>query len=130
MATARMTTELVAKIPARVGLLADVAEAIRAEGVNILAISAYERDGVGKFLLVTSDNDKAAKAATGFGAEIVQKSVVAVEMPDRPGALEEAARVVAEAGVDVEYVFGTACGGGTSTVVFKTADDAKVVALF
>ncbi len=130
MARAHVAKQLVAKIPARVGLLADVAEAIRQAGVNITAVSAYERDGVGKFLLVTSDNTKATAALGRLNAEVAEKTVVAIEVPDEPGALEAVARTIAEADVNIEYSYGTAAPGGMSTIVFKTADDAKVAGLF
>ena len=92
MAIARMTEEIVAAVPARVGLLADVSEAVKAAGVNITAISAYERDGQGVFLLVTDDNAKASVALARLNADIRVKDVVIVELPDRPGALEDVAR--------------------------------------
>jgi hypothetical protein len=130
MATAHLTKELVAKIPARIGLLADVTEAIREAGVNITAISAYQRDGVGKFLLVTSDNDRAATALQRLNAEVVEKSVVAIEMPDEPGALEVVSRTIAEAEIDIAYCFGTTVRGDTSTVIFHTSDDSEVSGLF
>jgi hypothetical protein len=130
MATARITNEIVATIPSRVGLLADVCDAIREAGVNITAVSAYERQGTGKFLLVTSDNAKASAALGRLNAAIVDKQVVAIEMDNRPGALEEVARKMAEAGVNIEYAFGTATAGPGSTVIFKTDSDDKVVSLF
>jgi hypothetical protein len=130
MASARLAKELVAKIPARVGLLADVTEAIRQAGVNIVAVSAYERDGVGKFLLVTSDNAAATAALGRLNAEVTEKPVVTIDMPDEPGALEKAARTIAEAGINIRYAFGTAAGSGLSTIVFKTDDDAKAAGLF
>jgi hypothetical protein len=130
MTVARMTKEIIAVVPARVGLLADVTEAIKVAGVNITAVSAYERDGQGKFLLVTDDNDAASKALARLNADVREKDVVVVELPDRPGALEEVARKVAEAGINIEYTFGTVGPGGVARVVLKTSDDLGVVGLF
>jgi hypothetical protein len=130
MATAHLTSQLVATIPARLGLLADVTEAVRDAGVNISAISAYERDGVGHFLLVTSDNARAADALRRIEADVVPKTVVAIEMPDEPGALEAVARTIAEEEIDVSYCYGTAARGETTTVIFSTEDDEEVAGLF
>ena len=129
MATARMAKQIAATIPARVGLLADMCEALHASGVNISAISAYERDGIGKFLMVTSNNAEAAKALSRLNADYVEKPVLAVEFANEPGALEAAARTMAEAGVNVEYCYGTV-GGNTAVVVFSTSDDMKALSLF
>lgn len=130
MTVARLTSQLVAKIPSRVGLLADVTEALRQADVNIVAVSAYERDGVGKFLLVTSDNRKAAEALGMLKADVAEKSVLAVEMPNEPGALEKATRAIAEAGINIEYAYGTAGAGTSATVIIRTADDQKAAGLF
>lgn len=130
MPRAHLATEIVAAIPARVGLLADVTDAIKAAGVNISAVSAYERDGVGKFLLVTDDNAKALAALGRLNAETREREVVVLELADQPGALEEAARKVAEADVNIEYTFGTVGPGGVARVVMTTSDDQKVLGLF
>jgi len=129
MASARMTTQLVCSLPTRVGLLADIAETLRQANLNVIAISAYERDGVAKFLLVTNDNTEAASALGRFNADVREKSVVLVDMPNKAGALEEVAKKIAEGGINIEYSYGTAGAADMATVVFKTADDAKVASL-
>ena len=97
--------------------------------VNILAISAYERDDGAKFLMVTSDNARAIEALGSLGAYIHEKSVVIVDMPNKPGALEVAVRKIADAGINIEYTYGTAGAADMATVVFKTADDEQVARL-
>ncbi len=129
MASARMATQLVCSLPTRVGLLADIAETLRQANLNVIAISAYERDGNAKFLLVTSDNAEASDALGRFNADVREKSVVLVDMPNKAGALEEIAKKIAEAGINIEYSYGTAGAADKATVVFKTADDAKVASL-
>jgi hypothetical protein len=130
MSSARLTKHVVAKMPSRVGLLADVAETIHAAGVNIMAVMAYEMDGRGEFMFLTSDNAKAAEALGRLNAEVSEETVIAVEMPNEPGSLEDAARKMAEAGINVGYVYGTAArGDGSATVVFRTSDDEKAAAL-
>jgi len=125
----RVETQLVCSMPSRVGLLADIAEALRKAGVNITAFSAYERDGEAKFLMVTSDNAKATEALGRLNAKVREKSVVAVDMPNKPGALEEITKKIAEAGINIEYSYGTAGAADVATVVLKTADDAKAASL-
>jgi len=129
MSTGRLTEQLVCSMPTRVGLLADVAEALREAGVNIMAISAYERDGKGKFLMVTDDNVKATAALARLNAEVRARAVVAVEMPNRVGALDEVARKIAEAGVNIDYIYGTGGGAETATVIFATDEDDEVLEL-
>ena len=130
MAQVRRAKQLVATMPTRVGLLADISEAIRSAGVNITAISGYEREGQAKFLLVTDDSAKAAEALGRMAADVREKDVVLVELDNRVGALADAAKKISEAGINVEYTYGTTGPGDKAWLVFKTADDAKVLGLF
>jgi len=130
MATARQAKQLVATMPTRVGLLADITDAIRAAGVNISAVSAYERDGQAKFLLVTDDNAKTAEALGRLNADVHEKDVVLVELENRVGALADAAKKIAEATINIEYSYGTTGPGDKAWLVFKTSDDVKTIGLF
>jgi hypothetical protein len=129
MPSALIAKELVASLPAKIGLLAEVAAAIRAKGVNIKAVSAYEGGGEGKFLLVTDDNAKAAEALKSMGADPREKSVVMADLEDRPGALEEAAKTLADAGINIEYVYGASGLVGKARLVFSTSDDVRACSL-
>jgi hypothetical protein len=124
-----MVTQLTAKLESRVGLLAAISSRLGEAGVNIGALIAYEMEGEGEFTLVCSDTTAAAEVLRGFGAEIEEESAVSVEMENQPGALAEVSEKIAEAGVNIEYVYATACGdtcGCThATVVFHTDDDSR-----
>jgi len=126
--SAHIVKEIVAKMPTKVGLLADISAAMRQVGVNITAVSAYEREGEGKFLLVTSDSAKAVQALAAMGAQTTEKTVVSADMPNRPGALEEAARKIADAGINIDYIYGTT-NADSATLILKTDDDAKAAGL-
>jgi hypothetical protein len=130
MATARLVDELVATAPTRVGLLADVTNALAAAGVDIRAIMGWEMEGAASFTVVADDTARATEALRDAGFEVTTEKVVAVEMPDRPGALDEAASRIAEAGINIDWMYATTSGGGTATVLFKTGDDDAVTKLF
>ncbi len=124
MATARVEDQLVAKMPDRVGALADVTEALSAAGANMSAICAYGQEGTGEFMLMTSDDETVAEALRNLGAEVSTEKVVVAEMPDAPGALAAAARAIAQDGIQIGYVYGTVAPGATSAVaVFRVADE-------
>lgn len=130
---AYLLTELVAGLPARIGMLAEVSAALRDARVDIRAISAYQRDEEAKFLLVTNDADAAEEVLANLGSDVRRKTVLAVEVADQPGGLAEAAKRIADAGIELEYVFGTSAQealGPETTLVFKTSDDEKAVTLF
>ena len=128
MYSARTINHLVTKMPSRVGLLADMATAVRQVGVNLTAILAYEMDGMGEFMFATSDDEKAAEALTAFGAEVSNEDMVSVDLPNELGALESITRKIADAGINISYAYGTTgTGTDTATIVFRTDDPAATV---
>ena len=124
---AMVVKEMWARMPAKVGLLAEVAQAIAGAGVNIKAMVAFERDGKGDMMFVTDDNAAAASAAAALGAETGEDDVVAVELADSPGSLADAAGKIAGAGVNVVYAYGSTCGCDAAMIYFK-CDDAAAAA--
>lgn len=129
MAIARVVEGLVLRAANRIGLLADVAEEMAGQGVDILAIGAYEKAGQGEFRLVTSDNEAVADIAVEFGASVEREDVVMVDLAERPGALAEVAGRLAVDGVDIEWLYATT-GDGTATIaVIKTGDPSRTADL-
>ena len=127
MAKARKVKEVSFTIPNKVGLLSEVTTAIAGAKVNITAICAYAMENMAYFMLTTDSNAKAKKALASLGVGMEEKDVVEVEMANKPGELQKAAKRIADAGIDIEYMYGTARVGKTATCVFKTADDGKAI---
>jgi hypothetical protein len=126
MAKAKKVKEISFSIPNRIGLLSEVAIAIAGARVNINAICAYAMENNAFFMLTTSSPAKAKKALAPLGLAIEEKDVVEVEMPNKPGELQKVAKKIADAGIDIQYVYATA-GGGKATAVFKSADDQTAI---
>lgn len=124
---ARVETEVQVAMPTRVGLLASVAQAIGDAGVNIKGVIAYEMEGTGQLMFVTDDPAKAASVARDLGGEVTEEEVAAVEMVDEIGTLADAAQKIADAGINVYYVYGSG-GFGNATIYFNTSDAAAAVA--
>ena len=127
MAKAKRSKQLSFALANRVGLLSKVSAALSDAKINMHAICAY---GMGKqayFMVVTDKNAKAKKALGKLKKNIAEEDVVSVEMPNRPGALQKVAEKIADAGIDIIYMYGTAGTGKASICVFKTVDDKKAV---
>ena len=123
--------EITAMFPDAMGLTAQVAEAVAAEKVNILAATGYSASGLREkatFTLVVDDYPRAERALQRIGAnEIHESTVLLVQTPNQVGALERIAKLVADAGINVFYFYATTSSGDTATTVMKTADDAKAI---
>jgi hypothetical protein len=122
MAKARKVKEISFSLGDRVGLLAEVTTVLAKAKVNINALCAYGMEGNAFFMLTTNSHTKAKKALAPLGVAIEEKDVVQVEMANKPGELQKVAQRMADAGIDIEYVYATT-GGSKATCVFKSADD-------
>jgi hypothetical protein len=129
--TVKIGTEITAMFPDTVGLTAQVAAAVAGENVNILAATGYSASGLREkatFTLVVDDYARAEQALQRIGAnEIHESTVLLVETPNKVGALERIANLIADAGINIYYFYATTSSGATATTVMKTADDAKAI---
>jgi len=125
---ARMVTEVSAKLPDRTGLLAEVTTALAAADVNILAVVAWSSNDTASIQFTTEEAEAAEAALLEMKAEVKNRSAVAVDLEHRPGALDAAARRLAEAGIYINHVYGSAsAAAGKATIVFETDDDEKAL---
>jgi hypothetical protein len=129
MAKATKMKQLSLEMSDKPGQLAEVAAALGKAKVNISGICAYGMEGKAYFMLITDSNAKAKKALAKLGREIREEDVFAVEMPNKVGELHNTARKIAEAGINVNYIYGTASSGKPSVGIFSTDDDKKALRL-
>ncbi len=129
--TAKPVKEITATFPDCIGLTSQVAAALAAENVNILAATGYSASGyrtMATFTFIVDNLAKAEKALDKLGAnDIHDLSVIMVETENRIGALERISRIIADAGINIYYFYSTTNSGKTATCIFKTADDRRAV---
>ncbi len=108
-------TELWVRLENTPGAMADVCEQLGREHVHIVALSL--QPGIGARLLV--DNSLAAAAVLrDAGLGVVERDVLVTSVSGQPGSLGRLLRGVANAGVNVEYAYGSSLEGrGVVTVV-------------
>lgn len=88
------------------GKLADLGEATGRGGVNILGFCAMVGDGKGFIHLLVEDEEKTKQALEKEGIEVAdEREAVVVDLHDRPGAMGEIARDLAEAGVNIDVAY-------------------------
>ena len=104
------------------GGLAKVAEAIAERGINITGISAAGSGQSGAIGLVTNDEDGTRQALDRAAITYRTLELVAAQLQDRPGTLAQAARRLADAGVNIELVLPTGTTGSTINVAFGVSD--------
>lgn len=127
MAKAKKVKEIGFTMPNKVGLLSEITTAIAGAKVNITAICAYGMEESAYFMLTTDSNAKAKKVLAPLGMAIEEKDVVEVEVQDKPGELQKVAKKIADAGIDIEYMYATAGAAKKETCIFMTSDNAKAI---
>lgn len=127
MAKAKRVKQLSFTLSTRAGLLSDVTSAIAKAKVNITAICAYEMAKNAYFMLTADSAARARKCLAFLKIGLEEEEVVVVEMPNKVGELQKVAKKIADAGINIDYMYGTAAAGKSSTCVFKTSDDKKAI---
>ena len=89
----------------RTGQLAEITKLLAEAGVDIRAISIAETADYGLARMIVDDSYKASSILLQHGDILSMTPVWAVEVPDRPAGLAELLAVLAEAHVDVEYMY-------------------------
>ena len=108
----------------RPGTLADLGEALGQRGINIAAIAGSSWEGNGAAAIVTNDDAGARSALDEGGLAYREVDIVSVGLEDRPGTLGEAARRLADKGVNIELILPTGMQGSRITVALGV-DDAE-----
>lgn len=100
----------------RPGTLADLGDALGARGINITGLVGTTWEGAGAAAILTNDDDGSTAALDEGGFSYRQVEVVSATVEDRPGSLGEAARRLADAGVNIELILPTGMQGSRITL--------------
>jgi hypothetical protein len=113
------------------GALAEVTRILWESGVNIRALSLADTKDFGILRLIVNDIEKAKEVLGPRGFTVRKTEVVAVEVPDRPGGLAEILKVLAEARINVEYLYAFVQQTGENAIIIFRFDetDRAIVAL-
>jgi hypothetical protein len=88
------------------GKLADLGEATGRAGVNIAGLCAMVGDGKGFIHMLVEDGAAARGALEAAGISVAdEREAVVVDLHDKPGAMGEIARDLADAGVNIDVAY-------------------------
>jgi hypothetical protein len=124
--------EIVVVTANKIGLLNEIAKLISNHGINIDGLAGYAMDKEAKVMMVTSDNTRAVETlyAAKFSS-VKENGVIVIELENKPGALKVVTDKLAAQGIDIKYLYGTACSGGCPPkLVLATSDDQKALVAF
>jgi hypothetical protein len=115
-------TELSLRLPNSPGALGGVCRLLSNERVNVLAMSV---DTAGQLRMVVDNHVHGAAVLREHHHQVAERDVLVTSIPNSPGSLAPALKLVSDANVNVEYAYGGGSEGGASAVVVLGVDDAQ-----
>lgn len=105
------------------GQLGRLCRVLAQAAVNIRGISIADETDFSTIRVIVNDPPAAAQALREAGLPFALHEVLIVEVADQPGALESISMRLGEAGVNVQYMYGTGNGhAGKARLVLRVDD--------
>ena len=114
----------------RAGQLAEITGVLAQHHIDMRAIHIAETSDSGVLRIIVDQPQQAATVLLEHGFVLSMTPVVAVVVPDEPGALAKVLAVLAQEQIDVEYmysVFGQV--GNLACMIFRVADIERLTAV-
>jgi hypothetical protein len=115
-------TELNLRLPNSPGALAGVCRLLSDERVNILAMAL---EASGQLRMVVDNHVHGAAVLREHHHQVTERDVIVLLVPNAPGSIAPALRLVADGGVNVDYAYGSGPEGSASAAVVIGVDDAQ-----
>ena len=112
------------------GAVAQITDVLSENSIDMRAMNIADTQDFGILRMIVSDTEKARLALKESRCVVSGTDVGCVEMPDRPGALGNIIKLLAENSVNIEYMYAfIAVSRNHAYVVFRVSDNAKTEAL-
>jgi len=118
-------TQLAVIISNQAGRVSEVTRLLGEAGINIRGFSVSDTAEYGILRLIVDKPEEAAEVLRPAGFTVRDTQVICLDLPDHPGGLAGVLKVVAEAGVNIEYVYSLI----STYVVLNVADPDAAVTL-
>ena len=106
------------------GKMCEMTEVLAANKINMRALSLAETEGFGIVRIIVDDVYEATTVLKDAGYINKLTSVVIVEIPDRPGGLNEVLKVFAADGINLDYMYALSAetASNKAYMVFRVND--------
>src|SRR5262245_46477519 len=108
------------------GALAAVCQRLSDERVNVVALTLEPE---GRLRMVVDNHVHASAGLREHHHQVTEREVLVIAVPHAPGSLAPALRLIRDAGINLEYVYGGAGeSGNTASIVIGVEDAMKASA--
>ena len=114
----------------RAGQLSEVTELLAQNHVDMQALNIAETADYGVLRLIVDAPQRACALLREQGFIVRETPVVQALVPDKPGGLNEVLRIIAEADIDIEYMYSVlGQKNGLAYMIFRVSDPEQLDAV-
>lgn len=124
------TTQFCVGIENKPGTLANLCRSLREANINIDALFVSGDDEGTWVNLIVSPIGEAQDALARAGYDFYTEPVFTLQARNRPGELEQIAHQLAEAEVNINYIYGSTLGDAPFTLVLHVSNPERASGLF
>lgn len=99
------------------GRFTEVTTLLGEAGINMTAFTVAENSDFGIVRLIVSDPEKAKTILRENKYAVSATDVICLQTPNEPGALAKVMKIIAGAGISVEYMYAFSFGNGAVVVI-------------
>jgi len=118
-----MIKQLSVFVQNEIGSLAGVTTVLKDNNINLKAIASFDTPEFAILRIVVDQPEKAKKFLSESGFAVKMTEAVAVELEDKPGALDGMLHVIAEAKLGVNYIYSIVLRSGKAPLMIINTDD-------
>lgn len=124
-----MANKFVVVVPNQPGILRRLTQLLSQEGVNIDSLLMETSAEVASFRFLLEKENGLRRTLENEGFHVVDDKVFRLDLPNRPGEIDQLTRKLAEQGIAIRYLYGTSHGQTTKVVfaVDRPEDAAGIV---
>lgn len=107
------------------GEIARIAELLGRNSVNIVGINTELKSKRGMIRVITDDEATTRRSLGAGGLKYLEREVLEVSLPDRPGELAKMTKTLARSGINIESLFILSTGTSVEKVALGVDDMEK-----
>ena len=109
----------------RQGRLGEVLDVLKTNGINILSLSLADTTEYGLLRLIVNDAKLGKEKLSELGFSSMLTDVLVLKISHESGSLQSLLKILSDADISVEYMYGLSIDGEEASVVLKTSDLTK-----
>ena len=106
----------------RKGRLGEVLHVLKENDINIFSLSLADTTEYGLLRVIVNNPERARDVLLGEGFSSLLTEVLIIKIPHVSGSLQKILEIIADKGVNIEYMYGLSVEAEDASIVMKTND--------